>query len=96
MLLDSNELNERTFLEFKTREALIIENLNEKISEKLLFSLWNLAMQDNKYFLIDWNESRLECNDPIAQILFVLINSEKLLEFFNYLFLNIVSIFSVD
>jgi len=31
---------------------LIIENLNEKISENLLFSLWNTALQDNKYLLI--------------------------------------------
>ena len=52
LLVDSNKLNEKTFLEFKTKEALIIENLDEKISEKLLFSLWNIALQDNKYFLI--------------------------------------------
>ena len=50
--IDSNELNEKIFLKFKTKEALIIENLNEKISEKLLFSLWNIALQDNKYLLI--------------------------------------------
>jgi len=31
---------------------LIIENLNEKVSENLLFSLWNFALQDNKYLLI--------------------------------------------
>jgi len=50
--IDSKKLNEKVFLNFKTREALIIENLNEKISEKLLFSLWNIALQDNKYVLI--------------------------------------------
>ena len=50
--IDSNKLNEKIFLKFKTKEALIIENLNEKISEKLLFSLWNIALQDNKYLLI--------------------------------------------
>jgi len=50
--IDSNELNEKIFLKFKTKEALIIENLNEKVSEKLLFSLWNIALQDNKYLLI--------------------------------------------
>ena len=50
--INSNELNEKIFLKFKTKEALIIENLNEKISEKLLFSLWNIALQDNKYLLI--------------------------------------------
>ena len=47
------ELNENVVFEFKTKEALIIENFNEKISEELLFSLWNIALQDNKYFLIN-------------------------------------------
>ena len=47
------ELNENVIAEFKTREALIIENFNNKISEELLFSLWNIALQDNKYFLIN-------------------------------------------
>ena len=50
--INSNELSEKTFLKFKTKEALIIENLDEKVSEKLLFSLWNIALQDNKYLLI--------------------------------------------
>ena len=47
------ELNENVIFEFKTKEVLIIENFNEKISEELLFSLWNVALQDNKYFLIN-------------------------------------------
>jgi len=47
------DLNENIISEFKTREVLIIENFNNKISEKLLFSLWNIALQDNKYFLIN-------------------------------------------
>ena len=52
LLINSNELDEKIFLKFKTKEALIIENLDKKISEKLLFSLWNIALQDNKYVLI--------------------------------------------
>ena len=50
--VQSNELNDEIFFEYKIKEALIIENLNEKISENLLFSLWNVALQDNKYILI--------------------------------------------
>jgi chromosomal replication initiation ATPase DnaA len=50
--VDSSKLNQKIFLKFKTKEVLIIENLDEKISEKLLFSLWNSALQDNKYLLI--------------------------------------------
>ena len=54
--IQSNELNDQMFFKFKTKEALIIENLNEKISENLLFSLWNVVLQDNKYLLITSNE----------------------------------------
>ena len=50
--IDSEDLDDNIFLEFKTKEALIVENLNEEISEKLLFSIWNVALQDNKYLLI--------------------------------------------
>ena len=50
--IEANNLNDETFFKFKTKEALIIENLDEKISEEILFSLWNVALQDNKYLLI--------------------------------------------
>jgi len=52
LILESQQLDETIFFKFKTKEALIIENLNEKVSENLLFSLWNAALQDNKYLLI--------------------------------------------
>ena len=70
--IDSKELNEKTFLQFKTKEALIIENLNEKISEKLLFPLWNIALQDNKYFLITstkpLNSYKFKMNDLVSRV----------------------------
>ena len=50
--IDTSNLSEKTFLRFKSKEALILENFDEKISENLLFSLWNIALQDNKYLLI--------------------------------------------
>jgi len=70
--IDSNELNEKTFLKFKTKETLIIENLNEKISEKLLFTLWNIALQDNRYFLITstkpLNSYKFKMNDLVSRV----------------------------
>jgi len=42
--INSKELNEKIFIRYKTKETLIIENLDKKISEKLLFSLWNVAL----------------------------------------------------
>ena len=52
LMVEPKDLNDSIFFKFKTKEALIIENLNEKVSENLLFSLWNTALQDNKYLLI--------------------------------------------
>ena len=70
--INSNELNEKIFTRYKTKEALIIENLDEKISEKLLFSLWNIALQDNKYFLITSrkpiNSYKFKLNDLISRV----------------------------
>ena len=50
--IESSDLDDKIFFEFKTKEVLIIENLDEQISENLLFSIWNVALQDNKYLLI--------------------------------------------
>jgi chromosomal replication initiation ATPase DnaA len=50
--VESSKLSDDFFFKFKTKEALIIENLDEKVSERLLFSLWNAALQDNKYLLV--------------------------------------------
>ncbi len=49
--IQSDQLNDKIFFKFKTKEALIVENIDEKIPENLLFSLWNTALQDNKYLL---------------------------------------------
>ncbi len=55
--IDSKELDEKIFFKYKTKEALIVENLSENVSEELLFSLWNVALQDNKYLVITSSKS---------------------------------------
>ena len=50
--IQSREINDEIFSKFKTKEALILEDFDEKISESLFFSLWNKILQDNKYLLI--------------------------------------------
>jgi len=57
LFVKPENLNEKILLEFKTKEVLIIENLNENVSEKSLFAIWNIALQDNKYILITSKKS---------------------------------------
>ena len=52
LIKQSDLLDDKIFFEFKLKEVLIIENLKDNISEKLLYSLWNTAEQDNKFLLI--------------------------------------------
>ena len=66
--VQSNKLNDDVFFKFKTKEALIIENLNEDVSEKLLFSLWNTALQDNKYLLITSKKPITEYNFKLPDL----------------------------
>jgi len=80
--VDANKLNEKVFFNLKTKEALIIENLNEKFSEKLLFSLFNTIKQDNKYFLINSskpvNSYKFKLPDLISRVKSCLIIDIKL------------------
>ena len=50
--IESDKLDDEIFFKFKLKEVLIIKNLNSNISENLLFSLYNVSLQDNKYLLI--------------------------------------------
>jgi len=80
--INSNELNEKIFLKFKTKEALIIENFDEKISEEILFLLWNIALQDNKFVLITStkpiNLYKFKLKDLISRINSTLVIGIKL------------------
>ena len=70
--IDSRNLNEEIYLKFKTKEALIIENRDEKISEKVLFSIWNIALQDNKYLIINSinpiTSYKFKLNDLVSRV----------------------------
>ena len=57
LTIHAKNVNESIISAFKTKEALIIEDIDNKINETLLFSLWNIALQDNKYFLITSEKS---------------------------------------
>ena len=50
--IESINFTNEILLKFKTKQALIIENFNFNIPEKLLYSLFNIVEQENKYLLI--------------------------------------------
>ena len=70
--IEGKNLSDEIFFKFKIKEALIIENLDEKVSEKLLFSLWNTILQDNKYLLITSkkpiNSFKFELRDLMSRV----------------------------
>jgi len=48
----SEEFSDETIQNFKTKQALIIEDLDENFSESLLYTILNIIEQENKYLLI--------------------------------------------
>ena len=48
----SKEFSEETIKNFKTKQALIIEDLDNNFSENLLYTILNIIEQENKYLLI--------------------------------------------
>ena len=50
--IESINFTNEILVKFKTKQALIIENFNFNIPEKLLYSLINTVEQENKYLLI--------------------------------------------
>ena len=52
LIISSKKINENIMNKFKTKECLIIDDFENDIEEKLLYSIINLASQDNKYLII--------------------------------------------
>ena len=50
--LNSNSINNKIFREIKVYQNIILENFNENIDEKLIYTLFDLVEQDNKYLII--------------------------------------------
>jgi chromosomal replication initiation ATPase DnaA len=63
--IEANLLNNDNFKTIKSYENIILENLNLDINEKLIYTLFNLVDQDNKYLIIT-------STSPIAEINFQL------------------------
>ena len=51
--VEEKEINNDIFKKFKLYENIIIDNYDNKVDEKLIYSIFNLANQDNKYLIIN-------------------------------------------
>ena len=49
--LEANKLNNKHLTEIKIYQNIILENLSENIDEKLMYTLFNIIEQDNKYLI---------------------------------------------
>ena len=78
--LASNLLNNDDLNRIKLYENIILEDLNKDIDEKLLYSLFNIIDQDNKFIIVTSRE-------PIVDINFSLIDLKSRTK--NFLLLNI-------
>ena len=52
IIIAANKINTKTLDQYKIKECLIVDNFTNDIDEKLLYSIINMALQDNKYLII--------------------------------------------
>ena len=52
VIISSKKIDENIINKFKTKECLIIDDFDNDVEENLLYSIINLAVQDNKYLII--------------------------------------------
>ena len=62
LYLDHLDINEDVFKKIKLNESIVIDDFEKIRNEKLLYSLFNLIYQDNKYLLILSNRTISKIN----------------------------------
>ena len=80
--IESNLLNNDFLKKIKIYENIVLENLTQKIDEKLFFTLCNTIEQDNKYLIVTSNKSIVDLNFNLDDLKsrsknFLLQNIEK-------------------
>ena len=70
--IDAKNLNDNFITQFKTHQNLIIENFDENIDEKNMYSLINIVDRDNKFILINSltpiNKMNIKLKDLISRL----------------------------
>ena len=80
--IESNLLNNDFLKKIKIYENIVLENLTQKIDEKLFFTLCNTIEQDNKYLIVTSNKSIIDLDFNLDDLksrakYFLLQNIEK-------------------
>ena len=69
--IQANEFNNQNLKEFKVFENIILDDFDENIDENLMYTLFNIADQDNKFVLINSlipiNELNFKLEDFISR-----------------------------
>ena len=67
-ILDEKELKNETLKKLKIPQNIILENFKNKTDEKLLYSLFNLVDQDNKFLIINSNLGLMKMNFELIDL----------------------------
>jgi chromosomal replication initiation ATPase DnaA len=82
MKIEARSINNDTLKDVKIHQNIVIENITKDIDEKLFFTLFNIADQDNKYLIVTSVEPIVHINFNLADLKsrskdFLLQNIEK-------------------
>ena len=69
--MQASQFSNESLKEFKLFESIVLDDFDESIDEKLMYTLFNIADQDNKYILINSlvpiNELNFKLEDFISR-----------------------------
>ena len=66
--INSKVLNDEDLSQIKVHENVILEDLNEKVNEKLVYSLFNIIDIDNKFIIVTSNDPITDINFSLADL----------------------------
>ncbi len=66
--LNANSLSDEDFNQIKVNENIILEDLTEKVNEKLVYSLFNIIDIDNKFIIVTSNKQITDINFSLSDL----------------------------
>ena len=66
--LDAHSLNNENLKNIKIHENIILENLNNNTNQELLYTLFNIIEQDNKYLVVTSKKPIVEINFDLVDL----------------------------